>query len=146
MVFNSDKYIRGTKPLISINSNLSNLKSYVGMIVQSTTLDTIEKVIAIYGGIEWQKIEGRFLLGASAAYVAGSTGGEAMHTLTIAEMPSHSHMVPVNPTYHPLAGGAQDWAASSTMVGQVGSGSVGGNYAHNNIPPYRAVYIWERTV
>ena len=33
----------------------------------------------------------RFIVGAGNSYVIGATGGEATHTLTVAEMPSHSH-------------------------------------------------------
>lgn len=34
--------------------------SHVGMIIQSTTLDTMQKVIAVYGGTEWQQHEGEY--------------------------------------------------------------------------------------
>ena len=36
-------------------------------------------------------LQGQFILGASQAYSAGSTGGEVTHTLNVGEMPSHSH-------------------------------------------------------
>lgn len=63
------------------------------MIVQSTTLDTEAKVIAIYGGTKWTKIEGRFLLGASSSYKIGTTGGATTHKITTSEMPAHNHSV-----------------------------------------------------
>lgn len=44
----------------------------------------------LFGGT-WEPIEGRFLLAASSDYEVGSTGGEATHKLTVAEMPSHTH-------------------------------------------------------
>lgn len=44
----------------------------------------------LFGG-EWEKIEGRFLLGSDNSYSLGATGGEVEHTLTINEMPSHTH-------------------------------------------------------
>lgn len=69
------------------------VQSHVGMIIQSTTLDTMEKVIAIYGGTEWTKIEGRMLIGASTNYAVNSTGGSATHAITTSEMPSHAHSV-----------------------------------------------------
>ena len=74
-----------------VNQSLGNIQSHVGMIIQTTTLDTEAKVKAIYGGIKWTKIEGRFLLGASSAYKVNSIGGEATHKLTVNEMPSHTH-------------------------------------------------------
>ena len=45
----------------------------------------------LFGFGEWEAIKDRFLLGAGDLYGGGSTGGEATHTLTIDEMPSHSH-------------------------------------------------------
>ncbi len=47
---------------------------------------------ALFGG-QWEKIEGRFLLGADTARGAGTTGGNASHTLTTAQLPAHSHRV-----------------------------------------------------
>ena len=45
----------------------------------------------LFGGT-WQRLKDRFLLGAGDTYAAGSQGGEATHTLTIDEMPAHSHV------------------------------------------------------
>lgn len=118
--------------------------SYVGMIIHSTTLDTMEKVIAFYGGTTWEKMEGVFLLGASDTYAAGSTGGEATHTLTVSEMPSHNHKVSAwqaSGGNYGLAWAQGLIAGSNTST----STSAGGSQPHNNMPPYRAVYIWERT-
>ena len=44
-------------------------------------------------GDTWAQIQGKFLLGASSSYKIGSTGGAATHTLTVKEMPSHSHSI-----------------------------------------------------
>lgn len=45
----------------------------------------------LFGGTWVALNEGRVLIGAGSSYPAGSTGGEANHTLTTDEMPSHSH-------------------------------------------------------
>lgn len=45
---------------------------------------------SLFGGT-WIQIKDRFLLCAGSTYSAGSTGGEATHTLTVAEMPKHDH-------------------------------------------------------
>ena len=44
----------------------------------------------LFGGT-WERIKDQFLLASGDTYAAGSTGGEATHTLTTNEMPSHSH-------------------------------------------------------
>lgn len=46
---------------------------------------------ASFIGGTWERIEGKFIMGASSAYPVGTTGGSATHTQTTAEMPSHSH-------------------------------------------------------
>lgn len=75
------------------DSGGEKIHSHVGMIVQSTTLDTAAKVIAEYGGTEWQQITGRFLIAADGAnYPVNSVGGSAD-----AVVPSHTHIIG-NPT------------------------------------------------
>lgn len=184
----------------ALNKNLKLIQSHVGMIIQSTTLDTEGKVKAIYGGTSWSRIEGRFLLGASSDYAVNSIGGEAAHTLTTAEMPSHTHGLNGHTHSIPALSGSTSVAGShvhnskdyytfnsgngtrgiisvsggsaanlcladikdimhitgdhnhnvvtnaSTTGGASGSTSANGSSnAHNNMPPYKAVYIWERT-
>ena len=98
----------------------------------------------LFGGT-WQRIEGRFLLGASATYGAGSTGGEASHKLSIDEIPAHNHTTPMN--------SVDAFNKNSTVVGTTGygiyqwnqGGATGGGASHNNMPPYLSVYIWKRT-
>lgn len=42
-------------------------------------------------GGTWRSITDRFLLASGNTYQAGAMGGEAAHTLTVREMPSHTH-------------------------------------------------------
>ena len=96
----------------------------------------------ILGFGTWTKIEGKFLLGASSSYAADSTGGEATHTLTVDEMPSHKHGIVINPGTGFSAG------ITYTSTGGVNNNFVqaaGGGQAHNNLPPYLAGYLWRRT-
>ena len=103
----------------------------------------------LFGGT-WEAIQGKFLLGAdSGTYKAGTTGGEATHTLTTSEMPSHNHAVNypnAGADDHSAPGNYPDGPSDSTYYA-VGSytSSAGGGKAHNNMPPYLAVYIWKRT-
>lgn len=48
---------------------------------------------SVFFGGTWEQIEDTFLLCAGDTYLAGSTGGEATHVLTEAELPSHVHNV-----------------------------------------------------
>ena len=104
----------------------------------------------LFGGT-WQRIEGRFLLGASSTYGAGSTGGEASHTLTTNEMPNHVHHASNGVGSHFITDGRESGYGSARLsqggLAFVLSGlmTTGGGWSHNNMPPYLAVYIWKRT-
>ena len=103
----------------------------------------------IFGGV-WREIKDKFILAAGDVYASGSTGGEASHKLTISEMPSHKHGVQAK--YGSTAGDANYMMLPSPNTGSVytydsGSGPIGytgGGAAHNNMPPYLALYMWER--
>ena len=119
----------------------------------------------LFGGT-WEQIQGKLLLGMSSSYPAGSQGGEATHTLTEAEMPSHvGHMLSnfADTSYTDRGGDTNSYYINSNnMAGltkynnrpwkvedgneliMVGT-SRGGGQAHNNMPPYLSVYIWKRT-
>lgn len=101
---------------------------------------------SLFGGT-WESIGGRFLLGADATYAAGITGGEATHMLTVNEMPRHNHAS--GHGYINVANGTDKQAlANQYMSGDDYSGNStnykGGDAAHNNMPPYLAVYMWKR--
>lgn len=139
-----------TGAISQLNTNLAESRSYVGMIIHSTIFDTMDKVIAFYGGTQWNKIEGRFLLGQSSNYPINSMGGEATHSLTINEMPAHSHTtmsndVQGNDPYgytNPYNGLKR--SLNKSYIQYDNTSSVGEGQAFNNMPPYKTVYIWER--
>ncbi len=110
---------------------------------------------------------GRFIVGAGTsdqAFAAGATGGESNHTLSAGEMPTHSHGVNDPGHAHNLVGrnqpanvptnsgtvawgdpvdtrgGAVQGSGTGISIQNSGSGS-----AHNNLPPYKAFYVWRRT-
>lgn len=99
---------------------------------------------ALFGGT-WERIGGRFILGADSTYAAGSTGGEAAHTLTAEEMPRHNHEIDdldasgSATTFMTVQ--AQD---KKGFGGNVQTMYAGGGKAHNNMPPYLAVFMWQR--
>lgn len=117
----------------------------------------------LFGGT-WEQIQGKFLLGMSSSYPAGSQGGEASHTLTTAEMPAHAHNPANEAGYYGFITNSQKAFTVGDMGVQSGSGryypfasaafdisrniltgTTGGGKSHNNMPPYLSIYIWKRT-
>lgn len=110
----------------------------------------------IFGGV-WEPIKDKFLLLAGDTYTGGQTGGEATHKLTVNETPSHNH--------YPSDKGA-NWVPNTGSMSRRnvalgssgvyvpapdsgvngwkwgGTSFVGGGQAHNNMPPFLAVYGW----
>ena len=60
----------------------------------STTDDTIEKVQNKFGGTWVKYAEDMTLVGASSTKTANTTGGSSTATLSISNLPSHSHVIP----------------------------------------------------
>lgn len=103
-----------------------------------------------WGGTWKKTADGRCLIGASDKYPLRSTGGEAEHTLTVNEMPTHRHYSSRVNWYNDLQtnGISVNIAAKSNLKvdGPYNyTDYAGGSKAHNNMQPYLAVYIWERT-
>lgn len=96
----------------------------------------------LFGGT-WERIEDTFLLAAGSSYAAGETGGEATHTLTVNEMPSHSHNIKTIEKKVASGSNYSRIASDGTGVDSV-IVATGGSKAHNNMPPYLAVYVWKR--
>lgn len=107
----------------------------------------------LFGGT-WQKIEGRFLLASGTTsgedptvdntYTLGDTDGEATHTLTVNEMPSHHHAH--NLSFSSGTGSSYAYTQSNNRkTTSLDTGNMGGGQAHNNMPPYLVVNVWERT-
>lgn len=128
-------------------SSLVDLFYPIGSIYMST--NQTDDPQSRFSGTYWLPIYDRFLLAAGSTYKAGSTGGEATHTLTAVEMPTHRHSI-----YYPNAGGPygdanisypegsgvkKTWQAEMCKTEIAGDG-----VAHNNMPPYLAVYMWRR--
>lgn len=117
---------------------LTELVYPVGSVYISTAATAPD---VLFGGV-WEQLPERFLLGAGSRYPALSQGGEESHTLTISEMPAHSHT-------------SYGWAFTNDTQGSIAlradgqaedykTRSAGGGEGHNNMPPYLAVYMWKR--
>ena len=159
------KYVDDLTDVISlaVQDNTDNIAALSSQIsnIGSITFDDIYPVGSIYMSVNstnprnlfggtWTQLKDRFLLGAGSTYTNGSTGGEASHTLTVNEMPSHGH-----PQYVTVSSGGSlsancdyDSYASGNArksAQNVSTGTTGGGNSHNNMPPYLVVYMWQRT-
>lgn len=94
-------------------------------------------------------LRGRFVLGANAAHTVGETGGEETHTLTVDEIPKHSHyeladfsggvVAPLVSRHGTGSSATGRYFPSSTSEGQykkLGTEPTGNDKPHNNMPPY----------
>ena len=79
---------------------------------------------------------------------AGMTGGEETHKLVINEMPSHTHglMRYTGTDDNNFSGHLENGlcANDSTNYLAANTNATGGNQPHNNMPPYKSVYAWQR--
>lgn len=152
-------------------------------IVRSEIISAIYPIGSIYASITdtdpatlfgvgtWERIEDCFLLAAGSKHSAGESGGEESVTLTVDQMPSHSHSASTSGagghshqigtdkdtiystsgqcwSVHNASSGYTYMNGSTSWVGNHTHGvtvnNTGGNGSHNNMPPYLAVYVWKR--
>lgn len=134
-VFDSRYATVDTNPLLSTLQAIFPVGSIYFNSISNTNPATL------FGFGTWVAIQDRFLIGAGNSYAVAATGGEATHVLTVAEMPSHTH-----PNTTPSLWQDSTSGGDSHYYGPLGnSGAAGGGAAHNNMPPYVAVFIWKRT-
>lgn len=125
------------------NNSLVNMLFPIGQII----IKGDNKDYSNWLGFTWERTAvGKVLVGYDNNDVdfnnIGRTGGEKEHTLTIDEMPSHTH----NVNY---SGGAGTSTGVTAMGEQLGTSSAivqakGGGQSHNNMPPYQVVAYWKR--
>jgi hypothetical protein len=92
--------------------------------------------------------EGRTLVGLNSSDTdfdtVEETGGAKTHTLTVDEMPAHTHT-------HEKFSNQTPYTQTNSLVDASGSyvtdttSSTGGGQAHNNLQPYIVTYMWKRT-
>lgn len=112
----------------------------------------------LFGGTWSAFAPGKVLVGRDASdsdfNLAGETGGTKTHTLTVDEMPAHTHKENTVPERNDMfVDSSLTVTVPSTRSSDVDSGrttgtttfSTGGSQAHNNLQPYIVVYMWRRT-
>ena len=130
---------------------ISDLQAYDGGDGTAATPST-------YAGAMWMvdaAFDARFPVGVGAFAASGAVAvngtatatsivGEDQHTLTIPELPSHTHNVAtlINDS---ISGGDIKLVPLQSTGNNLASSSVGGDAAHNNLPPFYGVYFIKRT-
>jgi len=100
----------------------------------------------LFGFGTWQRFgNGRALVGVDEGNGNFNTvqriGGSATHTLTTAQIPSHSHSM-IGSTSGVNGTGS---GATLSWYGGWRTGDTGGGGAHNNLQPYITVFMWRRS-
>lgn len=147
----------------SINSIQTQVNGLLELVypkgaIYISTISTNPSVLFGFG--TWEQIKDTFLLSAGDTYTAGSTGGEAEHVLSKSELPSVIGEIVTHGVYSgtPIAAVTGCFSVKNTVSGKYLGGSTGGadsisnvkfdnggkGQAHNNMPPYLAVYMWKR--
>ena len=155
-----------TNPSIDVNA------------VKTTILQAIFPVGSIYTNVSnstnpattlgfgtWERVQGQFIVGASATIAAGSTGGEAKH--------SHEYAVTYSTYFGAVVGsdsesinvydyatgqnaqavmkGSKDTVRNNSLTGSASETRIdmqkttGRTSSESSLPPYLAVYMWKRT-
>lgn len=97
---------------------------------------------ASFIGGTWERIEGRFIMGASDTYPAGSTGGSATHTQTVDEIAPHKHYYN---GYNKVGNGTPYlYGGDSAWEQEIPTSDTGGGKPMDILNPYYSVYIWRR--
>lgn len=137
----------------------------VGSIYMSVTDSTIADVEAKFGGTWIRFGAGRTLVGYDSTQTEFNTiegqGGEKVHTLTVSEMPGHTHIINQRQQWfssdtvvNPGTGTIYSWKSGEGTGGATSKSyrsatndinSTGGGGSHNNLQPYIVVYMYKRT-
>ena len=136
--------------LTGVTATISNAYP-VGSLYMNATNSTNPATLLGFG--TWSSFgAGRVLIGIDSGDTdfdtAEETGGSKTHTLSVAELPAHSHTISGNISrsghsyehhqYNSRMPGEN--FDTNPSVSNTGSGN-----AHNNVQPYIVVYMWKRT-
>lgn len=108
---------------------------------------------ASFIGGTWERIEGKFIMGASDTYPAGSTGGNLQMILSPENIPAVGFVIPTNDTQkNDIHVGKWDFMASVSQETTDGGRFHTGLYSSTNngnspvdiLNPYYSMYIWRR--
>jgi hypothetical protein len=164
----SEEFIVTVKPSLDITGAVESTDEFTQLQQALATVGNIPNLIypvgsiylsvnpvnpsTLFGGT-WVSIgAGRALVGVDASQSEFNTvekiGGAKTHTLTVDQMPIHSH-APKGITT-PTGGAVRFQATTGSFTDMVSLSqdclaNAGNGVAHNNLQPYITCYIWKRT-
>lgn len=96
-----------------------------------------------YGGT-WESVDGKFLYACGGGIEGGITGGQQSVTLTVDNLPSHSH---ASKGYAMVTDGSGSYVVlgGTGLANTYGTGDTGSGKPFSIMPPYLSVYGWKRT-
>lgn len=149
-------YVRNTSiswEKIATDGNISDFKAaLVDMLypVGSIHLSVNSANPSTYFGGTWVSWgSGRVPVGVNTSDSSFSTvektGGAKTHTLTVDEMPSHTHRIEGTSIAYASGANYAPVDIDSAVGGVSYTSATGGGAAHNNLQPYITCYMWKRT-
>lgn len=124
----------------SISDIATALQLPIGSLYMNKTVPTNPAILLGYG--TWVAIVDRFIVARGSTYT--STGGAATVTLSINELPAHTHSTGQAAFQAGSLSTNAVWGTGNVNITTT-TGSTGSGAAFSIIPVYQAVYMWERT-
>ena len=147
-------FVNGQSPYISAQ-NLNNMQIELMKLVfpigstYITQTNTNPSTILKFG--TWERLKGKVCLGLDEddtdLSTIGNKGGEKSHTMTVAEMASHTHTVVSRSVAGSGTANVSSGAGLSVPnpTGEINIGDTGNSQPFNIMQPYEVVgYMWKR--
>jgi len=135
---------QAAKAKVCMRANLGTISAIYP--VGAVYISTVSTNPADFFGFgTWQRFgNGRLLVGVDEAdgdfNAPLAIGGAKTHTLTVAQIPSHTHEGIAGQASGQASGSGNDRPTDTRNIG-----STGGGGAHNNLQPYITVFMWRRS-
>ena len=143
----ASSHVNTTSGQLQINgTNIFNLIYPIGSIYINA--NTAANPATYLGIGTWVRYgEGRVIVGQNSTEsefnTLNETGGAKTHTLSVSELPAHTHTITFNAQGDAFGGNPAMSVAAGSLTKT--TSSTGSGSAHNNLQPYIVAYVWRRS-